>query len=316
MFKNIRLSAKLGVGFSIVFLIMTVLTIITYIMAHHAEQQAVQGKEESAVFASIAENMRVEVVQVQQWLTDISATQGKDGLNDGFSKAEEAAQSFKANTAKFRDMYSRENDLSNLRLIEDIEKAFDEYYKVGQEMAHAYIAGGSTEGNKMMGSFDDAAKALTDKVQPFIDSQITELDLALASIVASMSSMVNATIIGAILAYIIGILTVWLITRAITKPINAVVASLGSGAEQISSASEQVAGSSQSLAEGASEQASSLEETSSSLEEMASMTKQNAENARQANILASNASTAADKGTAAMSGMASAMKDIKKSSDE
>ena len=316
MFKNIRLSAKLAVGFSIVFLIMTVLTAITYVLASRADEQAVQAKQESAVFAGIAQDMRVDVIQVQQWLTDISATQGKDGLDDGFKKAEESAKSFKANIAKFREMYTKENDLSNLRLVEEIQNAFEEYYKVGQEMAHAFISGGSASGNKMMGQFDDAASALSVKIQPFIESQTTELDVAMGSIVASMSTMLRVTIIGAILAYIIGIFTVWFITRSITKPINAVVASLSQGAEQIGSASEQVAGSSQSLAEGASEQASALEETSSSLEEMASMTKQNADNAKQANILASGANTAADKGAAAMSGMAKAIQEIKKSSDE
>ena len=70
------------------------------------------------------------------------------------------------------------------------------------------------------------------------------------------------------------------------------------------------------VAEGATEQASSLEETSSSLEELSNMTKQNADNAKQANMLAFGANTAADKGAAAMSGMARAMQEIKKSSDE
>lgn len=31
--------------------------------------------------------LQIDVIQVQQWLTDISATRGQDGLNDGFTEA-------------------------------------------------------------------------------------------------------------------------------------------------------------------------------------------------------------------------------------
>ncbi len=43
--------------------------------------------------------VQFDVVQVQQWLTDISATRGQDGLSDGFDKAAEFAKSFDADSA-------------------------------------------------------------------------------------------------------------------------------------------------------------------------------------------------------------------------
>ena len=42
-----------------------------------------------------AHELKLSVVQVQQWLTDISATRGLDGLNDGFDEAEKSAKLFK-----------------------------------------------------------------------------------------------------------------------------------------------------------------------------------------------------------------------------
>ena len=41
-----------------------------------------------------AHKVKLAVVQVQQWLTDISATRGLDGLNDGFEEAEKNADKF------------------------------------------------------------------------------------------------------------------------------------------------------------------------------------------------------------------------------
>jgi methyl-accepting chemotaxis protein len=71
----------------------------------------------------------------------------------------------------------------------------------------------------------------------------------------------------------------FLLTRAITLPINRVVIGMSEGSEHVASASTQVASASQSLAEGASEQASALEETSASLEELSSMTQRTLDNA-------------------------------------
>lgn len=103
---------------------------------------------------------------------------------------------------------------------------------------------------------------------------------------------------------------------SITRPINRIVMSLTSGAEQVAAASGQVSAASQSLAEGAAEQAAGLEETSSSLEEMSTMTRQNADNAQQANSIASEAKKAAGTGVEAMGRMSQAIHEIQKSSDE
>jgi predicted adenine nucleotide alpha hydrolase (AANH) superfamily ATPase len=46
----------------------------------------VQVSEQSVQYALLATAMDKNVVQIQQFLSDISATQGKDGLDDGFKK--------------------------------------------------------------------------------------------------------------------------------------------------------------------------------------------------------------------------------------
>ncbi len=124
-------------------------------------------------------------------------------------------------------------------------------------------------------------------------------------------------VIGVVTAVAIGgiIMVALLITRSITKPINAVIKNLKGGAEQVASASEQLSSSSQQMSEGASEQASSLEEVSSGLEQTSSMTKKNADSTRQANTLAAEASTSADRGGESMRKMSETIGRIKSSSD-
>ncbi|MHB8068660.1 MAG: methyl-accepting chemotaxis protein [Desulfobaccales bacterium] len=88
-------------------------------------------------------------------------------------------------------------------------------------------------------------------------------------------------VVGFALALALGVI----LSLAIVRPLNRIIAELNEGAEQVSTASSQVSASSQTLARGSTEQAASLEETSSSLEEMTSMTRQNAGNASEANAL-------------------------------
>lgn len=49
--------------------------------------------------------MKLNVLQIQQWLTDISATRGLDGLNDGFIKAQENAKAAKGIITELKTLY-------------------------------------------------------------------------------------------------------------------------------------------------------------------------------------------------------------------
>ncbi len=314
--KRMSLSVKMGVGFAVPLLLMAGIVTAVFILANGAQSNAVLARDESVVFAGIAQQMKLDVIQVQQWLTDISATRGQDGLDDGFDEAEKSYKSFVAGLGKFKEMYTEENDSTGLGQVRELESAVADYYTVGKKMAGAYIEGGSEAGNKTMGEFDTTAANLANKMGPFVESQENELAEAMTSIVASVSVMRICVVTAGLSALIFGTLLAWFITRSITRPINRIIAGLTEGAEQVTSAAGQVSSASQSLAEGATEQAAGLEETSSSLEEMASMTKQNADNAQQANTLASEARKAADTGTESMGRMNAAIQEIQKSSDE
>ncbi len=107
-------------------------------------------------------DIKFDVVQVQQWLTDISATRGFDGLNDGKDKATEFAKSFKQDTEKARELAQKLDLTEVVTAIDGIEQAFPPYYETGNKMADAYIAAGAEGGNKLMGDFDGVAQKISD----------------------------------------------------------------------------------------------------------------------------------------------------------
>jgi len=295
---------------------MLAITIGLCIVASSVKTKVRLAKEESAAYARFAQQLKLDAVQVQQFLTDIAATRGQDGLDTGFAEAEQAAKAFRDVLAKFQTMFDRENDRAGLEQVAKLRSDFDAYYATGQTMAKAYVAGGPSAGNKLMSAFDKTVKQLMEPLEQFVQSQTEELGQALASIESSTSMLRNATLgAGAIVLVLCGVVLV-MVTRSIVRPIQGIADGLSAGAEQTASAAGQVSAASQSLAEGASEQAASLEETSSSLEEMSSMTKRNTENAVKVNELAREARAAADTGAADMQAMASAMAAIKTSGDD
>lgn len=181
--KRMSLSVKMGVGFAVPLLLMAGIVTAVFILANGAQSNAVLARDESAVFAHVAQQMKLDVIQVQQWLTDISATRGQDGLDDGFDEAEKSYKSFVAGLGKFKEMYKEENDSTGLGQVRELESAIADYYAVGKKMASAYIEGGSEAGNKTMGGFDTTAANLADKMGPFVESQENELAEAMTSIV-------------------------------------------------------------------------------------------------------------------------------------
>lgn len=194
----------------------------------------------------------------------------------------------------------------------DIYKSFDQVSAESEQAQHLYR--GITE--LTMGRTCELQKQAFKQLDKVVELNLkgANQDVVKASAQATFLKALSliTTVIGVALAVTMGLL----ITRAITKPINQIIASLTEGSEQVSSAAGQVSAASQSLAEGATEQAAGLEETSSSLEEMSSMTKQNADNAQQTNILASKAQAAAEGGSEAMKRMNKAINDIHESSDK
>ena len=85
----------------------------------------------------LIKDVQLDVVQVQQFLTDVSATRALNGLDDGFAIAEEFAQKFRKDIANSLQV-AAELSLDPIRAgLDATQAAFGPYYATGQRMAHA-----------------------------------------------------------------------------------------------------------------------------------------------------------------------------------
>ena len=120
--------------------------------------------------------IRFDVVQIQQFLQDVSATQAKDGLGDGFKKAAQFKDQLTKDIAATRKLAHALGLSDMTATLDKISLQATQYYDAGVAMAQAYVANGPSGGNKHMPQFDAACDAITTTV----DKLTTELEKYLA----------------------------------------------------------------------------------------------------------------------------------------
>lgn len=217
-----KIRNKLLLGFGLIFVVFLLLSLYNNMAIRKVKQSTQLIKEESIVFAGIAQNMQLNVIQVQQWLSDISATRAQDGLNDGLDEAEKAKQAFMDNLSKFHQMYSQENDSTNLAQLDKLKVAMENYHAVGVKMANAYIDGGPEAGNKLMASFDEAAVIIAENIEPFLEQQLGELDIEMEKTLSAVNKVITGIIFGAVVMLLLICVSTFLITKAICRPLKEV----------------------------------------------------------------------------------------------
>lgn len=133
-----------------------------------------------------ADELKLSVVQVQQWLTDISATRAAEGFDDGLDEAAVYAGKVRTLIEEIRQLGCAEDTELN-----DILSSFEIYYTTGVEMAHTYIEEGPAGGNAMMEEFDLVAEDINARVDAFMANSEEKIE----DIVDSLSSSMIQSII-------------------------------------------------------------------------------------------------------------------------
>ena len=94
----------------------------------------------------VANEMKFAVVQVQGWLTDISATRGAEGFDDGYAEAETYSKMFEEKSTGLKNLLAGTEWISKL---EAMDATFADFYSFGKKMAQVYIDEGPAAGNVM-----------------------------------------------------------------------------------------------------------------------------------------------------------------------
>lgn len=182
--------------------------------------------------------VELNIVQVQQWLTDISATRGLDGLNDGFDEAEKHAKALVITFQKTKKVAIDLGLSEVIKVVDIVSTKFTPYYEAGKTMAHAYVNEGPAGGNKMMGNFDATSAQLademtkliklTDKVQKNIDVSLKEQQNTLSQ---EADYLFSFMILMAVLSLLVAVVVILYVVKRVAAPLRGAVTAMSALSE-------------------------------------------------------------------------------------
>ncbi len=213
---NLKIGSRLTVGFAVVICVfMAAMSVVLYFQKETL-QAAQQIQRESLPFALTADEMVLDVTQVQQFLQDAAATHNRES----FGEADKYAQDFKKQVAKFRAMFESEQDAEALKKLAEIDKNFDAFYELGKQMTEIYITKGIEAGNVLMEDFDERSTALGEVLGELRQVQVDEANAMANSIVEGSTHSRNALLFGGAIGLLLGGLISYWVTSTIVKPVS------------------------------------------------------------------------------------------------
>ena len=164
--------------------------------AHTARDRAVALRDRIAPLGTLVQEIRLDVVQVQQFLQDISATRGLDGLDGGYDEAAKYAASFGRHVGEALTLADALGRTDLRAALVETQRAFQPFYDVGRRMAGAYVAGGPELGNPMMPEFDERSEAMgagLEALQKTRDAMLAEATAAVTTGIGELAATVERT---------------------------------------------------------------------------------------------------------------------------
>jgi len=206
---------RISLVFATIFILFAAVGGYQYIISREQTNLTAVMEAKTLRSALLAEEMKLSVVQVQQWLTDMSATQGKDGLDDGLEKAAEYAELFYQQLEELKQLNPEDLDR-----FQQMSSDFETYYENGKKMTHAYLTGGTAAGNRLMGEFDIQAEKINEAVDLFRQEKIEQITQDVSSIQDSIEHSNQVLLISFLAALTVSwVLAVWL-NRSIIRPLR------------------------------------------------------------------------------------------------
>ncbi len=162
--------------------------------------------------------LQLNIVQVQQWLTDVSATRAEEGFADGYSEAGKYFMNANLVLDRLIKAHKELGEDGMARELEGFKTDLQEYYIVAVEMANTYINKGTSEGNKVMEKLDPFAEKLSSRLDKWVGEHKKEYSEASKEIDGNIADFsVQSIVLSLILIVIIssGFIVINLIINSI-----------------------------------------------------------------------------------------------------
>ena len=333
--SNLKIGARLGVGFAIVLALLTAMLVLGLSSLSRIGSRTHDIVADKNVKMAAANVLVDNVRTISLALTTMIVVPDTAGMNAELAKVAEARKNYGAARETMLKLLS---DDKEKQLMAAVDEALKSGAAKNNELVRLRKDGEVQDATEfLLKETGPALNAVLRALDAFVDYEAKLANDAAVDVEQVYSSSQILLLALGIAGIAIGAGVAWFITRSITGPLNKavdlaetvasgdlsshieagsgdetgrllnalramndsllnVVSQVRTGTDAISTASSEIAAGNMDLSSRTEHQASSLEETASSMEELTSTVKQNADNARQANTLAKSASEVASKG--------------------
>jgi methyl-accepting chemotaxis protein len=172
--NNLKIRNVLIISTLIVIAILLIATALNQSRVQTISQKALAQKTE--VLPNLLDflELQLNVIQIQQWLTDVSATRAAEGFDDGFGEAEEYYKKANIVLERLIAMHAKLGEDALVNELKSFKDDMQAYYNIGVKMAHEYVEFGPERGNILMSELDPFAAKLTTSLDAWIDEHKKE----------------------------------------------------------------------------------------------------------------------------------------------
>jgi len=199
MLKNFKINQVLWGSAIIIMIIVTLNGVLTYKSIIDIKSAITEKRTEILPQAFRFLDLKIDVIQVQQLITDSSATKSLDGLNEAdryFSDGNRILN-------KMIDDHKNTDEPEMVKALEQFQRDFNEFYSIGKKMAQTYIKYGVAKGNQEMLKLDPYATKLANKLEIWIKEHQDENGVAADNIEKEVKNIATQTLVSIVILFII-----------------------------------------------------------------------------------------------------------------
>ncbi|MED1953601.1 HAMP domain-containing methyl-accepting chemotaxis protein [Brevibacillus centrosporus] len=209
------IAKKIVCAFSLIFVMFAAVGSYQYVVSLQQSETTTIMEAKTLRSALMAEEMKMSVIQVQQWLTDISATRGQNGMDDGLDEASRYAAMFRKSAEEMKQVNPEDQER-----LQKIIVAFDDFYAVGQKMAHVFIDQGHEKGNQLMDDFDAQAEKVNSEVDAYLQEKVQQITDSVSSIQDSIELSNRLMLVFFLVVLVVSSVIAYFLSRSIIKPLR------------------------------------------------------------------------------------------------
>lgn len=212
---TVSIAKKIVCAFSLIFVLFAAVGSYQYVVSLQQSETTAIIEAKTLRSALLAEEMKMSVIYVQQWLTDISATRGENGMDDGLDEASRYAEQFQKTAEEMKQVNPEDQER-----LEKIKSAFDDYYAIGQKMAHVFIDQGYEQGKLLMDDFDLQAEKINAEVDAYLQEKVLEITTSVGSIQDSIELSNRLMLMFFLVVLVVSSVVAYVLSRSIIKPLR------------------------------------------------------------------------------------------------